>query len=93
VEATLPGGLRIAWDPVATIHSFEPEWRAPQGSPSVSLAFRCADPAAVDRVYAELLAAGAQPRHEPWDAPWAHRYAMLLDPDGNGIDLFAPLTG
>jgi hypothetical protein len=28
----------------------------------------------------------------PWDAPWGQRYAVVKDPDDNGIDLFAPLT-
>ena len=28
---------------------------------------------------------------EPWDAPWQQRYALVRDPDGNGIDLFSPL--
>ncbi len=26
-----------------------------------------------------------------WDAFWGQRYAILHDPDGNGVDLFAPL--
>ncbi|MCZ6462364.1 MAG: glyoxalase, partial [Actinobacteria bacterium] len=26
------------------------------------------------------------------DAFWGQRYATVLDPDGNAIDLFAPLT-
>ena len=25
----------------------------------------------------------------PFDAPWGQRYAMVRDPDGNGVDLFA----
>ena len=28
---------------------------------------------------------------EPWDAFWGQRYASVKDPDGNQIDLFAPL--
>lgn len=28
----------------------------------------------------------------PFDAPWGQRYATVLDPDGNGVDLFAPLA-
>ena len=27
----------------------------------------------------------------PWDAFWGQRYAVVLDPDGNHVDLFAPL--
>ena len=28
----------------------------------------------------------------PWDAFWGQRYAMIRDPDGNEVDLFAPLS-
>ncbi|SCL35646.1 Glyoxalase-like domain-containing protein [Micromonospora nigra] len=91
VEVTLPGGLRLAWDTVATIRAFDPTWTPPTGSPRVSLAFRCVDPAEVDRWYAELTDAGHHGAKEPWDAVWGQRYAVLHDPDGNGVDLFAPL--
>jgi catechol 2,3-dioxygenase-like lactoylglutathione lyase family enzyme len=91
VEVTLAGGLRLAWDTVETIHSFDPEWKAPTGGHRMGLAFRCADPAEVDRVYAELVGAGYAGHHEPWDAFWGMRYAVVLDPDDNPVDLFAPL--
>jgi uncharacterized glyoxalase superfamily protein PhnB len=42
-------------------------------------------------VYAELMSAGYESQHEPWDAFWGQRYATVRDPDGNGVDLFAPL--
>ena len=28
----------------------------------------------------------------PWDAFWGQRYACVLDPDGNQIDLFAQIV-
>src|SRR5262249_23093580 len=58
VELALPGGLRLAWDTVATIRSFDPDWTPPSGDPRVSLAFRCESPAEVDRTFA------AQPGHD-----------------------------
>ncbi|MFF4779266.1 VOC family protein [Microtetraspora fusca] len=91
VETTLPGGLRLAWDTVDTIRSFDPGWTAPAGGSRVSLAFACADPKEVDRVYEDLVAAGYEGHKEPWDAFWGQRYALVRDPDGNGVDLFAPL--
>lgn len=91
VEVTLPGGLRLAWDPVETVRSFDPSWTPPQGSPRVGLAFLCDGPAEVDRVYADLVGAGYEGHKEPWDAEWGQRYAMVHDPDGNSVDLFAPL--
>jgi catechol 2,3-dioxygenase-like lactoylglutathione lyase family enzyme len=92
VEAELPGGLRLMLDAVETVRSFDPGWRAPDGSARVGLAFRCESPADVDKVYAELATAGDYGHKEPWDAVWGQRYAMLRDPDGNGVDLFAPLA-
>ena len=89
-EAELPGGLRLMWDPVETIHSFDPGYTAPKGDGRAALAFLCADPAEVDRTYARMVAAGHTGHKEPWDAPWGQRYAVLHDPDGNGVDLFAP---
>ncbi len=91
VEATLPGGLRMAWDTIETIRSFMPDWTAPGGSARIALAFACDDPADVDATYAGLVTAGYHGHKEPWDAFWGQRYAMLLDPDGNTVDLFAAL--
>lgn len=91
VEATLPGGLRIAWDTVEEIKSFYPEWSAPSGGARIGLAFLVDSPADVDSTFARLTAAGYEGQKDPWDAPWGQRYAMLRDPDGNGVDLFCPL--
>jgi catechol 2,3-dioxygenase-like lactoylglutathione lyase family enzyme len=91
VEVTLPGGLRFAWDTIDTIHSFDPGWTAPQGGARVGIAFLCDSPAEVDRRHAELVAAGYESHKEPWDAFWGQRYAIVRDPDGNGVDLFAAL--
>jgi len=91
VEVTLPGGLRLAWDRVDVIKGFDPNWTAPTGSARVGLAFLCDGPSEVDAVYARLTAAGYQGL-DPWDAPWGQRYAVVHDPDGNGVDLFSPLA-
>jgi catechol 2,3-dioxygenase-like lactoylglutathione lyase family enzyme len=91
VETDLPGGLRLAWDGIETIRSFDPAWTAPGGSSRVSLAFLCDGPGDVDRVYADLVEAGYEGHRQPWDAFWGQRYAIVLDPDGNSVDLFAPL--
>jgi catechol 2,3-dioxygenase-like lactoylglutathione lyase family enzyme len=90
VEAQLPGGLRFMLDTEETIRSFEPEWQRPNGS-SIGLAFACDSPAEVDRLYGELTAAGSEGMKEPWDAFWGQRYAIVRDPDGTPIDLFASL--
>ncbi|WP_280511071.1 VOC family protein [Nocardia farcinica] len=91
VEATLAGGMRLALDTEDTIRSFHPDWQPTRGGGRIGLAFRCADPAAVDALYAELTAAGFAGELKPWDAVWGQRYAVVNDPDGNGVDLYAPL--
>lgn len=91
VEASLRGGLRIAWDTVETVRSFDPGWTPASGGHRIALAFSCDDAAAVDSTYAELIGAGYDGHKEPWDAFWGQRYAIVLDPDGNSVDLFAAL--
>jgi catechol 2,3-dioxygenase-like lactoylglutathione lyase family enzyme len=91
VDVTLPGGLRLAWDTVATIRSFDEGWQAPSGGSRTGLAFRVDTPADVDAAYKTLVSDGYQGHKEPWDAFWGQRYAVLHDPDGNSIELFCPL--
>lgn len=93
VEVVLPGGLRLGWDTEDTVRSFAPEWTAPDGGSRAGLAFRLPSPADVDAAYAELTAAGHHGEHPPWDAFWGQRYAVVHDPDGQPVDLFAPLPG
>jgi uncharacterized glyoxalase superfamily protein PhnB len=90
VEATLPNGMRVGWDTVETIRSFDPDWEPPSGGQRIGLAFLCDSPGEVDSIYAELAKAG-HGHKEPWDAFWGQRYAQVRDPDGNILDLFAPL--
>jgi catechol 2,3-dioxygenase-like lactoylglutathione lyase family enzyme len=90
VEATLPGGLRLAWDSEETIRSFEPDWQPPSGGQRIGLAFRLDSPADVDAAYERLVSLGYDGHKAPWDAPWGQRYALVRDPDGNAVDLFCP---
>ncbi|MFD4629203.1 VOC family protein [Streptomyces sp. NPDC058284] len=90
VEAALPGGVRIAFDTEDTVRSFHPGWRPPATAGRIGLAFHCATAAGVDAVHADLTDAGYPSELKPFDAFWGQRYAVVLDPDGNGVDLFAP---
>ena len=58
----------------------------------IGLAFLCDSPAAVDILFEKVKAEGFQAHKEPWDAFWGQRYAQVLDPDGNIVDLFAWLS-
>lgn len=92
VEVELPGGMRLAWDPVSTIQSFDPGFTLPTGENRIALAVQADSPAEVDEAYARVIAAGHRGHAEPWDAPWGQRYSTVLDPDGNSIDIYAPLV-
>ncbi|HQZ00203.1 MAG TPA: VOC family protein [Propionicimonas sp.] len=89
VEWEGPGGVRIMFDTTAGIHSFNPDWQPPVGGPAMSLAFECAGAAEVDQVVAQIAQAGFTVDRAPWDAFWGQRYATVLDPDGNHVDIFA----
>lgn len=93
-EAELGGGVRLAWDTEATIRSFDPGWSPPSGGGHrLALAFACDSPEEVDAAWAEITGAGYGGHLAPWDAFWGMRYAVVHDPDGTPIDLFAPLSG
>ncbi len=91
VDVGLPGGMRLTFDTEEVIRSFRPHWTPVRGG-RTSLAFALPDPAGVDALHAEMVAAGHESALPPFDAFWGQRYAVLHDPDGNGVDLFAPLA-
>ncbi|WP_066956460.1 VOC family protein [Streptomyces lushanensis] len=88
-EATLPGGARVLWDTEETVRTYDPGWTRPPGGGRIGLAFLCASPAEVDATYGALVAAGYRGHLKPWDAVWGQRYAVVLDPDGCEVSLFA----
>lgn len=90
VEAIAKNGLRVMLDSEEIIKSIKPNWKKPE-SAAISLAFQCETPAEVDQTFASVQKAGFKVEKEPWDAFWGQRYAIVLDPDGNPIDLFAAL--
>lgn len=91
-EAALPGGIRLLLDTEESIRSFTPGWEPPAGGraalarPAVRHACRSG------RLLRGADGCGVQGRARAWDAPWGQRYAVLGDPDGHGVDLFAPLA-
>jgi uncharacterized glyoxalase superfamily protein PhnB len=90
VDAFLPNGVRFMLDSEEIIRSFLPDWSRQNGN-QVSLALECASPAEVDEIYARVTAAGFEGEKEPWDAYWGQRYALLGDPDGVRVNLYAAL--
>ena len=92
VAVGLPGGNTLSFDTDATITGMHPGWAPRAGSDSrLALAFGVDSPEQVDALFEKATAAGHEGRLKPYDAPWGQRYATVADPDGNWVDLFAPL--
>jgi catechol 2,3-dioxygenase-like lactoylglutathione lyase family enzyme len=88
VEVDLGGGIRFGWDSVDVLREVYGGWEEARGH-RVELAFACEDAGEVDALYARVVEAGYRGHREPWDALWGQRYAIVEDPDGNLISLFA----
>lgn len=69
-----------------------PGFTKPVVGQRMELAFLCGSPAEVDTIYASIVSAGHHGVKEPWDAFWGQRYAIVSDPDGTHVSLFAPLA-
>ena len=89
-EVITPEGYRVSWNNVEMVKGIDPHWVEPVGQ-RIGLAFKCDSPAQVDELYRKVLDAGYKGHKEPWDAFWGQRYAVVLDPDGSTVDLFAAL--
>ena len=90
VDTFLPNGVRFMLDSEDVIRSFLPDWTRADGN-QISLALECSSPAEVDEIYARVVDAGYESEKEPWDAFWGQRYALLGDPDGVRVNLYAQL--
>jgi lactoylglutathione lyase len=66
-------------------------YQEPATGQAFELAFPVGSPAEVDKVYREIVAAGAEPIKPPADMPWGQRTAFFADPAGNIHELFAGL--
>lgn len=91
-EIHLDTGVALVWDTVALVDSINPGYVRPTGSPRASLAWDCGTPAEVDALFSRLVDGGAASGMEPFDAPWGRRFALVIDPDGNGVELYAALA-
>jgi uncharacterized glyoxalase superfamily protein PhnB len=87
-EYVTPGGFRIAWDSLEMMKGSYPEWGEATGH-RMTFAFKCGSPAEVDALHETVVRNGYRSYKAPWDAFWGQRYAVVIDPDGNLVDLFA----
>jgi catechol 2,3-dioxygenase-like lactoylglutathione lyase family enzyme len=91
VEVKTPNGYRISLNAERMVKELTPDWVKPTGQ-RLELAFLCDSPAHVDATYTALVGAGHAGVKPPWDAFWGQRYAVVSDPDGTHVSLFAPLA-
>jgi catechol 2,3-dioxygenase-like lactoylglutathione lyase family enzyme len=91
VAVDLPGGNTLSFDTDETIAGMHPGWAPSNADSRLALAFGVASPEDVDALFEQVTGAGYQGPLKPYDAPWGQRYATVADPDGNWVDLFAPL--
>ena len=87
-----PHGEHAAIDVDLDSTSFVQKWDA--GSPGgtgIVVGFKVDSRQEVDELVATLAAEGVPVQQEPFDAFWGARYAVLSDPDGNGVGIMSPI--
>lgn len=82
--------LKLMLDSEDLIKKLYPSWQRSHNQ-NISLCFEQERPKQVDELFLTLLEYGGQEIKKPWDAFWGQRYACLLDPNANQIDLYAAL--
>jgi catechol 2,3-dioxygenase-like lactoylglutathione lyase family enzyme len=90
VNVTLSNGMRLDFDSTSFVPQWDSGWNGSTGGSTV-LGFTVGSRDRVDALYADLVAAGYRGRQRPYDAFWGARYAIVDDPDGNGIGLMSPI--
>lgn len=90
-DADLGGGIRLMLDSEAVMASFIEGYTKPKGNDRIALAVEVDRPIDVDATYQAIVDAGFDSVREPFDAFWGQRYAIVADPDGNHVDIYAAL--
>lgn len=88
VEFTAPNGITLGFLTEETARRADPRFQEPLGQ-RMNLQFKCDSADEVDATHARLIAAGYTSYDDPWDAYWGQRFARVIDPDGNIVNLFA----
>ena len=90
VETTIRGGIRVSINDAEMVKQVYGD--VDMGGHAIGLAFLCETTDEVDNLFSTLTAKGYKAKLEPFDAFWGQRYASVFDPDGNIVDLFAPIS-
>jgi catechol 2,3-dioxygenase-like lactoylglutathione lyase family enzyme len=87
-EATTLSGVRIMLDTYEFLKELNPNWKKCE-KPSTVIGFKVNSHEQVDLLISKFRKQSSTIIKEPFDAPWGQRYASVLDPDGNQIDIFS----
>ena len=92
MEGKTASGLTLTIDGVDLMKLLDPEFTYCETRyAGPALGFDLEAPADVDALVAAIRSAGFGIKSEPRDAPWGHRFAEAVDPDGTRVELSAPL--
>jgi len=90
IEALTPkGGARLMIDSKELVTTLIGE--APKHGNHSTFAVLCSSSKEVDTIVRNIKSQGFTVVKEPWDAFWGQRYAVVADPDGYMVDVFANL--
>ena len=90
VRIEMPGGIDLELGTADITRRYDTNWREPDGLATNTLNFMLESREAVDKMYADLTAAGYTGHLPPIDAFWRSRFAIVDDPDGNIIGFHSP---
>jgi uncharacterized glyoxalase superfamily protein PhnB len=80
--------LDVDLDSTSFVHQWDRGW---SGGSGVVLGFKVDRRDQVDELVGALAADGVPVQQEPYDAFWGARYAVVSDPDGNGVGIMSPV--
>ena len=86
---TPDGSARLMIDTAELVQSINGDEPKPGNHSGFAIEYD--SPAEVNEVAANLASAGFTVIKAPWDAFWGQRYAVVQDPDGYKLDLYATL--
>lgn len=84
-------GMKLMIDSFDLMKKLNPDFELPTRS-KISICFEQKDSKEVDRVFDSVIKAGFLHTREPWDADWGQRYAIVMDPSGNQVDIYSNLS-
>ncbi|HWD53854.1 MAG TPA: VOC family protein [Acidimicrobiales bacterium] len=82
------GGIDLDLDSTSFVQKWDAGW---PGGPGVVIGFKVETRQEVDALVAAMAADGVPVQQEPFDAFWGARYAVVTDPDGNGVGIMSPI--